>query len=58
MTLEELISLAPEIVPLLPRIEKAVSTIERIVSDPDVKDAIAVGQQLLAIVEKAQQTPT
>lgn len=58
MTFEQLIALAPQVVPLLPRLEKAASTIERIMADPDVKDAVAAFEELAAILQKAQQAPS
>lgn len=55
MTIEDVIAAAPEILPLLPRLEKAFATIERVVADPDVKDAIAVIQELSAALAKISQ---
>lgn len=54
MTLEQLIEAAPELVPLLPRLEKAATTFTRVMNDPDVKDAIAAAEQAAAILQKAQ----
>lgn len=55
MTVENLIAVAPKLLPLLPRLEKAVDTFERIVADPGVKDAIAVVEELAAILASSKQ---
>ena len=68
MNLFALLKLEPEIEPLVPRLEKAIETAQaymanqevigavhvaqRIMSDPAVKDALAVAGELLAIFKR------
>lgn len=68
MNLFALLKLEPEIEPLVPRLEKAIETAQaymanqevigavhvaqRIMSDPAVKDALAVAGELLAILKR------
>jgi hypothetical protein len=46
-----------KLAPLMPRLEKAFQTVSRIENDPDVKDAIAVGEEALAILTAPSQQP-
>lgn len=55
MNLGELVTLTPKLLPLAQRIQKAIATIERIENDPDVKDALALAEEVAAIVAKAEQ---
>lgn len=52
------ISLIMKLVPLWPRIEKAMATESRIAADPDVQDAIALSKEIIQIVtaHAAQQS--
>jgi hypothetical protein len=68
MNLFAMLKLEPEIEPLVPRLEKAIETAQaymanaevigavhvaqRIMSDPAVKDALAVTRELLAILKR------
>jgi len=54
MTFEELMVAMPKLMPLLPRLEKAASTFERVMNDPDVKDAIAVTEEAAAILKSSK----
>jgi hypothetical protein len=51
MNFGDLLSLAPKIIPLIPRIEKAIATAQRIMADPDVRDALAVAAEVGTLVE-------
>lgn len=44
----DFISLAPKILPLAPRLEKAAATAQRYMADPAAKAMIATGQKILA----------
>ena len=57
MNFLDLFQLLPQIMPLQPRLTKAVATIEKITADPDAKDALAALEQLLTILRQfdAQQ---
>ena len=52
--IQDLFALAPQILPLLPRLSKAVSTFERLQGDADVKDAIAVIEDVATIFQQYQ----
>ena len=52
MNFTDLINLLPKIMPLLPRLTKAVATIEKITADPDVKDALAALEQLGLLLQQ------
>lgn len=54
MNFTDLINLLPKIMPLLPRLTKAVTTIEKITADPDVKDALLALEQLMALLQPKQ----
>jgi hypothetical protein len=56
MNLFEAISLAPKILPLMPRIEKAIDTVQRLMADPDVKDALAVGAEVAKILDEQKSS--
>lgn len=53
MTFGDILSLAPKIIPLVPRIEKAIATAQKIMADPDVKDALAIAAEIGQIVEQS-----
>ena len=52
--IQDLFALAPQILPLLPRLSKAVTTFERLQGDADVKDAIAVIEDVATIFQQYQ----
>lgn len=54
MTFEDMMAAAPQLVPLLPRLQKAFATFERVKSDPDVQDAIDVFREADSIIEKSK----
>jgi hypothetical protein len=54
MNFTDLINLLPKIMPLLPRLTKAVNTIEKVTADPDVKDALLALEQLMALLQPKQ----
>ena len=53
MNFGDAIILAPKLLPLLPQIEKAITTAQKIVADPDVKDALATFAQIGKIIEQS-----
>ena len=53
MNISDFFTLAPQILPLVPRLEKAIATIQRLEADPEVKDAIAVAKELTQIIDKS-----
>lgn len=53
MDIAQLFELATKLGPLIPRLEKAVVTVQRLQADPDVLDAIAVAKEAIAVVEAA-----
>ena len=57
MNFTDLINLLPKIMPLLPRLTKAVNTIEKVTADPDVKDALLALEQLMALFQTAKPLP-
>jgi hypothetical protein len=48
-------ALVPKLLPLLPEIEKAVATAQRIIADPDVKAALATAAQVSTIVQQTER---
>lgn len=54
MNFNDLLALLPKIMPLMPRLTKAVTTVERITADPDAQDALAALEELVAIL-RAQE---
>jgi hypothetical protein len=57
MNFTDLINLLPKIMPLLPRLTKAVNTIEKVTADPDVKDALLALEQLMALLQQPKIAP-
>ena len=53
MNIADIFTLAPKILPLVPQIEKAIATAQKIMADPDVKDALATAAELGKIVEQS-----
>ena len=53
MTLGDAFTLAPKVIPLVPRIERAIATVQKIMADPDVKDALALFAELGKIIEQS-----
>lgn len=51
MNMTDLFSLLPRLMPLMPRIDAALKTVERLEADPAVKDAIAVFEEVTAILK-------
>ena len=49
----DFLKIAPEILPLLPRVEKAVDTIRRLENDPDLQDLLALVKEFSQILEKS-----
>ena len=52
MNLETIWVLGPKLMPLMPRISKAIATIERLMNDPEVKDALAVAEQVSTMLKE------
>ena len=48
----ELMPILPQIIPLLPRLEKAIDKIKQLEADPEVQDILALGKQLAQIFEQ------
>ena len=53
MNIADIFTLAPKILPLVPQIEKAIATAQKIMADPDVKDALATAAELGKIIEQS-----
>jgi hypothetical protein len=53
MNLSDIFTLAPKIIPLVPQIEKAIATAQKIMADPDVKDALATAAELGKVIEQS-----
>jgi len=53
MNFGDILTLAPKLLPLMPRIEKAIATAQRIEADPDVKDMLAVSKEIALIIEQS-----
>lgn len=49
MNIGDVFALMPKLLPLMPRIEKAIDTIKRLEGDPAVQDALALGKELAQI---------
>lgn len=52
MNIFDILPFLPRIMPLMPRIDNALKTIQRLESDPAVKDAIAVMEELASILKQ------
>ena len=52
MNIFDILPFLPRIMPLTPRIDNALKTIQRLESDPAVKDAIAVMEELASILKQ------
>ena len=50
MNFLDLFQLLPQIMPLVPRLTKAIALVEKVTADPEAKDALAALDQLLAIL--------
>ena len=48
------LALLPQLWPLLPDIEDAVATAERLQADQDLKKALATGEKVVAILQQNQ----
>ena len=57
MNFTDILALAPKILPLMPQIEKAIATAQRIRADPDVKAALATAAQVFKIIEEQKKSP-
>ncbi len=55
MNFELLFSLAPKILPLMPEIEKAIATAQRVMADADVKAALATAEKISKIIDEEQK---
>lgn len=53
MNIGDAFTLAPKVIPLVPRIENAVATVQKIIADPAVKDALALFAELGKIIEQS-----
>ena len=53
MTLSDIFTLAPKIIPLVPQIEQAIATAQKIMADPDVKAALATMAEVGKIIEQS-----
>lgn len=49
----ELIKLSPQLVPLLPDIQRMLATIQRLRADPDLTHAIETVEKLIVILKQA-----
>lgn len=57
MNFTDILALAPKILPLMPQIEKAIATAQRIMVDPDVKAALATAAQVSKIIDEQKKSP-
>lgn len=57
MDMPQLFKLATSLAPLVPRLEKAVETVQKLQGDPEVQDAIAVIKEAIAVVENILGQP-
>ena len=53
MNLSDIFTLAPKIIPLVPQIEQAIATAQKIMADPDVKAALNTAAELGKIIEQS-----
>jgi hypothetical protein len=53
MTPGDFFTVAPKLLPLTPRIQKAIATVQRLEADPDVQDALAVAEEVAQIFAQA-----
>ena len=56
MNFNDLLAILPKIMPLMPRLTKAVGTVERITADPDTQDALAALEELVSILKAQEAT--
>jgi hypothetical protein len=54
ISFDDIWALAPKLLPLTPQIDKAVATAQKIMADPDVKEALATVKQVADIVAAEQ----
>lgn len=52
ISFDALWALAPKLMPLVPQIDKAVATLQKLMADPDVKAMLATGKQVADIVSQ------
>lgn len=57
MNIGDFFTLAPKLLPLLPRIEKAIATVQRLEADHDVQDALAIAKEVVQIFESSGIKP-
>ena len=58
MDFNDLLAILPKIMPLVPRLTKAVGTVERITADPDTQDALAALEELVGILRAQEAKKT
>lgn len=49
MNVGDMFSVLPKLLPLMPRIEKALATVQRLEADPEVQDALAVAKDVAEV---------
>ena len=54
MNLGFIFAVMPKLMPLMPRAQKAMETLQRLEADPDVKDAIAVAHEIATVLAAEQ----
>lgn len=55
LEISQFFRLVPVVLPMLPEIERALATAQRIVADPDVRAALATAQKLAAALEQLDE---
>jgi hypothetical protein len=50
MNIGDFFTLAPKLMPIMPRIAKAIATIEKLMNDPEIKDALSVAEEVATIL--------
>jgi hypothetical protein len=53
MNFADFLTLAPKLLPLVPEIEKAIATAQKIQNDPDVKAMLATAAQIAQILQQS-----
>jgi hypothetical protein len=53
MNIQDFFAVAPKLLPLMPRIQKAIETLEALEKNAAVQDALAVGEEVARIFNEA-----
>lgn len=56
MNLEDFFRIAPQLLPLVPELIKALATIEKLMDDPDIKEAIQTLEKVATIFNQKEQS--